>query len=338
MSGKIIEKIQSAKQVVRDFQQRFDRAGLAELEAVMGAAITPDYQWRGYHPFGELSGTEAAARFWQPLRQSLTAMQRRQDVFFAGPNEIDGFQSTWVVSMGHLMGLFDEPWLGIRPTGKMALLRYCEFNRVEAGRLAETSFFFDIPHLMRQAGQPPFGPQTAAHLVQPGPQTHDGLLFDAQDPSEGAATLALINAMIGDLGQWKGSLPLEDELRRTWHDDMIWWGPDGIGATYTIERYARQHSAPFRAGFSDRSKTGHLCRLAEGHYGGFFGWPNFTARPTGGFMGMPASDKPGEFRVIDIYRRDGDKLAENWVFIDLLHFWKQQGVDLLARTTGIETP
>jgi hypothetical protein len=39
-------------------------------------------------------------------------------------------------------------------------------------------------------------------------------------------------------------------------------------------------------------------------------------------------------RVIDIYRRDGDKLAENWVFIDLLHFWKQQGVDILARTTG----
>ena len=35
--------------------------------------------------------------------------------------------------------------------------------------------------------------------------------------------------------------------------------------------------------------------------------------------------------VVDIYRRDGDKLAENWVFIDLLHFWKQQGLDVLER-------
>ena len=42
-------------------------------------------------------------------------------------------------------------------------------------------------------------------------------------------------------------------------------------------------------------------------------------------MGMPAGPGRGEFRVVDIYRRAGDKLAENWVFIDLLHFWKAYG-------------
>jgi hypothetical protein len=141
--------------------------------------------------------------------------------------------------------------------------------------------------------------------------------------------------MIGDLGQWQGGMPLEEELARTWADDMIWWGPAGIGATYTIARYARQHSGPFRAGFTNRSKTRHVARVSEGHYGGFFGWPNFTAEPTGGFMGMPATGKPGPFRVIDIYRRAGDKLAENWVFIDLLHFWKSQGVDILDRCTRL---
>jgi len=184
---------------------------------------------------------------------------------------------------------------------------------------------------MMQTGLHPFPPQTAVHMVQPGPQTHDGLLFGAQPRAEGEATLAAINAMISDLGTWQLGLPLEEELARTWHDDMIWWGPAGIGATYTIERYAKQHSGPFRAAFSERSSTGHICRMAEGHYGGFFGWPNFTARLTGDFMGMPATDKIGEMRVIDIYRRDGDKLAENWIFIDLLHFWKTQGIDFLAR-------
>jgi len=63
--------------------------------------------------------------------------------------------------------------------------------------------------------------------------------------------------------------------------------------------------------------------MAEGHFGGFFGWPNFTAEFTGGFMGMPATGKRVEFRVIDFYRREGDKLAENWIFIDLLHLWAQ---------------
>ena len=75
--------------------------------------------------------------------------------------------------------------------------------------------------------------------------------------------------------------------------------------------------------------------MAEGHFGGFFGWPNFTATLAGEFMGRPATGKPGEFRVIDLYRRDGDKLAENWIFIDLLHFWKQQGVDILDQMTKV---
>ncbi len=113
---------------------------------------------------------------------------------------------------------------------------------------------------------------------------------------------------------------------------MIWWGPEGIGATYTIDRYASQHSGPFRAGFKDRKFVGHICRIAEGNYGGFFGWPNLSLIPNGGFMGMPSSQIPGEMRVIDIYRREGKKLSENWIFIDLLHFWKMQGIDILEKT------
>lgn len=235
------------------------------------------------------------------------------------------------MSMGHLMGLFDEAWLGIPPTGKMIFLRYCEFLRVEDGKITESAMYFDIPHLMMQAGLQPFPPQTAAHLVQPGPMTHDGLLFDPQPAEEGVETLRAIEAMLADLGRWNSGLPLEEELRQTWNEDMIWWGPAGIGSTYTVERYAKQHSGPFREAFGERSKTKHVCRIAEGHYGGFFGWPNFTAVHKGGFMGMPGSDKVGEFRVIDIYRREGDKLAENWIFIDLLYFWKMQGVDILER-------
>lgn len=327
---------QEEKQLVRDFYASLDNADSESVAEVMGQFVANDYLWRGFHPFNEMTKADQVAKtFWAPLKSALTRLQRRQDVFMAGKNEIDGFQSTWVVSMGHLMGLFDTAWLGIAPTGKMAFLRYCEFNKVVEGRIVETAMYFDIPHLILQAGLNPFPPQTAAHLVQPGPMTHDGLLFGPQPEAEGTATLAAINAMIGDLGTWQLGLPLEEELARTWHDDMIWWGPAGIGATYTIERYAKQHSGPFRASFEDRSKTRHICRMAEGHYGGFFGWPNFTARHVGGFMGMPASEKHGEMRVIDIYRRDGDKLAENWIFIDMLHFWKCLGVDILARMNEV---
>lgn len=328
--------VQSEKHCIRAYYDALDNAALPDILRVMADHCTPSFTWRGFHPFNEMDTPESVADvFWRPFRQSFTRMTRRMDVFFAGQNQSDEQDGIWVCSMGHLMGLFDEAWLGIPPTGKMAFLPYCAFHRVVENRIVEEAMYFDLPHLMRQAGLTPFPPQTAAYLVQPGPASHDGLLFESQPPETGQTTLALIEAMIADLGQWANDLPLEDELARTWHNDMIWWGPTGIGATYTIERYAKQHSGPFRAAFAQRSKTSHLCRMAEGHYGGFFGWPNFTARPRGGFMGMPATNKPGEFRVIDVYRRDGDKLAENWVFIDLLYFWKQQGVDILARTTDI---
>jgi hypothetical protein len=186
---------------------------------------------------------------------------------------------------------------------------------------------------MIQVGLRPFPTQTAAHLVQPGPMTHDGLMFGEQDPKEGEKTLATIDFMVNDMRDWKDAkkLPLVEELRRSWNEDMIWWGPAGIGATYTIERYSEQHSGPFRAAFTDRIFNGHLCRFAEGKFGGFFGWPNLTLTPTGEYMGMPTKAKPIDMRVIDMYRREGDKLSENWIFIDFLHFWHQQGVDILER-------
>lgn len=46
---------------------------------------------------------------------------------------------------------------------------------------------------------------------------------------------------------------------------------------------------------------------------------------------MPGNDIRADMRVVDTYRRDGDKLAENWVFIDLLHWLSMQGLDVLQR-------
>ncbi|MET0427085.1 MAG: hypothetical protein ABW026_01175 [Microvirga sp.] len=324
--------LQSAKAVVRRYYDSLKQATPDSIEGIIAAATVEPYRWRGMHPFHELTGAAAVAEtFWKPFLAAFRHVQRREDVFMAGLNEIDGYQSTWVCSMGHLMGLFDGPWLGIRPHRRMAFLRYAEFHRVEGDKIVETAFFFDILHVMQQVGLNPLPPQTGAHMVQPGPMTHDGLLTGPQDPEEGRATLALINKMIGDLGQ-RGAFPSpQEELRRCWHEDMIWWGPAGIGATYTIDRYIDQHVMPFRNGLKDRIFNGHLCRFAESRFGGFFGWPNLTLTPTGGYLGVTTSGGQADMRVVDIYRREGDKLAENWIFIDILHFLAMQGLDVLAR-------
>lgn len=252
----------------------------------------------------------------------------------AGTNEIDS-ESTWVCSMGHLMGLFDTDWLDIPKTGKMTFLRYCDFHRIVDGRIAESAVFCDILSVMRQAGLNPLPEQTGVEIITPGPRTHDGLLFDTQDADESRKTLALVNTMKDDLVNAEGFQSPDEELARTWHHDMIWFGPSGIGATYTIPRYQDQHQGPFRDGLGNVEFQGHVCRIAEGDYAGWFGWPNLLMNPLGGFLGMPATDKKIEMRVVDIYRRDGDRLVENWVFIDVLYFLKQKGLDVLERNRAL---
>ena len=326
---------QNNKSLVLEYYKALDAAVGDEINSVIRKYTADDYLWRGMHPFYEqYNADDVADVFWKPFRDSFTSIQRRQDVFMAGPNDVDDGETEWVCSMGHMLGLFDESWLGIPSSGKMGFLRYVEFNRISDGKIAETALFCDIISVMQQVGLHPLPLQTGAAFITPGPRTHDGLMFDKQDPVESKKTIDLINQMISDLTTSYMRSP-EEELARTWHKDMIWFGPAGIGATYTRERYEKQHQNPFRAHLDDIVFNGHICRFSEGSYGGFFGWANLSMKAGGNFMGLPASDRPTEMRVVDIYRRDGEKLAENWIFIDILHFLSLQGMDVLDRMKTI---
>ena len=327
---------QQSKAIVLDYFRDLEQASASTVGTVLARHCSEDCQWMGSYPFREQQGVDAISKaFWQPLYTALTGLQRRQDIFIAGQNEIHGEQ--WVMSMGHFLGLFDEDWLGIPASRKIVMLRYAEFSCVENGRIIKTGLFCDIIGLMQQVGINPLPTQTGASFIYPGPRDHDGLLFDPQPEASGAKTLHLLNRMISDLDLL--NISGEDQcppayLAKTWSEDMLWYGPAGIGATYTIPRYQEQHQYPFRAGLTDKTYNGHYCRFAEGNFACFFGWPNLTNTPTGGFLGLPASTR-ADMQVVDIYRRSGDKLVENWVLIDIPYWLKQQGLDILERSRGI---
>lgn len=330
--------LQHAKQIVLKFYQDMDAATVDDVANVLRKHTTDDYSWRGMHPCYEQEGADAVAEtFWVPTLEAFSPLQRRADVFLAGESVVEGGEAdVWVCQMGHLLGLFDRPWLCIPPTRKMVFLRYVEFHRVVGDQIAETAMFVDVLSVMRQAGQYPLPPSTGSSHIHPGPMTHDGVLLEPQDPAAGAKTMDLVHRMVEVLSKANGDAESSgdrmprDVLAQTWHEDMIWSGPEGIGATYTIGRYQQQHQYPFRMNLEDKTFNGHIARFAEGNYACFFGWANLTNVPSGGFLGLPAS-RPADMRVVDVYRRDGDKLAENWVFIDLLHWLHMQGLDVLAR-------
>ena len=233
--------------------------------------------------------------------------------------------------MGHFLGLFDQPFLGMRPTRKGGMLRYAEFNQVDGDKILETTLFLDIMNLMAQVNAEVLPPSTAAVMVTPGPRTHDGLLYAPSPAAEGEKTLRLFQRMINRLLEVDVHTTNTD-LSLDWTADMIWWGPGGIGAPYTQNRYLAQHCIPFEEGLEWGDFFGHRCEIAEGNFGGFFGWPTFDVTSLGGYIGLaPKSDKKAQMRVVDLYRREGNKLAQNWNFIDHIHFLDQLCVDLIAR-------
>jgi len=304
-----------AKALVLSHYELLDSVSTDGLATALAKGTSADCQFQFVHPFNEMVGAEQAAQmFWKPVRESFAPLQRRQDIFMAGHNALDKSDAVWVVSMGHMLGLFHTPFFGVRPTCQSAMLRYAEFNCVVDGKIVASTLFFDIMNFMAQVGAEVMVPSTAATMVTPGPRTHDGLLFDEQPPSEGKQTLDLFQRMINRLLS------------------VIWWGPGGIGAPYTQAGYLRQHCVPFEQGLKWGDFFGHTTEMAEGHFGGFFGWPTFDVTSLGGYIGLaPRSDKKVGMRVVDLYRRQGNKLAENWNFIDHLHFLDQLGVDLIAR-------
>ncbi len=96
---------QSEKQLVREYYAALDAAQDGDITGALSRYTSADYLWRGFHPFHEQTGGKAVSDiFWQPFRLAFRRMQRRMDIFMAGRNEIDGFQSVWVTSMGHLPG------------------------------------------------------------------------------------------------------------------------------------------------------------------------------------------------------------------------------------------
>ncbi|MEM7333904.1 MAG: nuclear transport factor 2 family protein [Chloroflexota bacterium] len=332
-----MSKYQEAKALVRQYFDDLEAASADTAVNVLKKYTADDYLWRGVYPFRDQNGAEAVANiFWKPLKSALAHMQRRQDIFIGGTNEISG--EIWVMSMGNFMGLFDNDWLGIPRTRKIANLRYAEFSCVENGKITQTGLFIDLIGLMVQAGTYPLPPSTGVYFNYPGPRTHDGLLYNDAPADQGVATLALVNEMVQDLSDLNesGSMGCPPEvLERTWKKDMLWYGPAGIGATYTIPRYQEQHQLPFRNNLDDKKFNGHICRFAEGNFACFFGWPNLSNRPIGNFLGLPEGNKSSDMQVVDVYRREGDKLAENWVLIDIPYWLKQQGLDVLGRTEQI---
>lgn len=309
----------------------------AGFEAACRELLAPDCLWMASHPVNELVGPDAvAAGFFAPLLAAMPDLERRTDLFFGGHWEglVCGGEGYWVTCSGHYLGSFRSDLFGIPATGEPAWLRFGEFYRIVDGRIAEARVLLDIVDLARQAGRPVLPPSSGLELLVPGPRTQDGLLHGDSDPALGQSCLSLVMEMIAGLGRYDQSDLESMGMARFWHPDMMWYGPCGIGTARAIAGFERHHQKPFLTALPDRKGGNHRARFGEGNYAASTGWPSIHATHRGPYLGVPASNKPVTMRVMDWWRATDGLLVENWVLLDLPHFFLQMDVDILARVRG----
>jgi len=288
-----------------------------------------DAVFHGPAPIDDLNGRNAiAAGFWEPLLTAFPDLEKNDYILFGGSFE----DSEWVCATGNLVGTFENDWIDIPATQQATWLRYGEFHRMEDERIAETRIIVDILDVLRQAGYR-FVPSLAPEIVIPGPSTQDGILLDEHDDAESEKTLQLVENML-----FEGLESFEEEglenmgMEEYWHEDFMWYGPAGIGSTRGLNGFREYHQNPFLKAFPDRGSDNNDIRFAEGTYCGWSGWPSMEATHTGdGWLGLPATDRSVTLRVMDFWRREGDELAENWVFIDMIDLLNRLGVDVFDR-------
>ena len=291
-------------------------------------------------PVNEIKGKEELInKFFLPMLNSFPDLYRRTDIFFAGIAK----NQEWVTSSGHFVGTFENNWMGIPANNKLTYLRYGEFHRMQNGQAVETYLFFDLIDLLRQIDKWPLITKSLGdENFIPGPITSEGILLETQNLKETKTSLVMVEEMLKNL------YTKEQSWRKYWHPNMMWYGPSGYGSYIGVDGFAR-FQLPYESVFDPYRKSsvamtcekgskldlavkGHFARFAEGNFVASGGWPSHGGHLCKEWLGIQPKGQQFTCRVSDWWRRDGDTLVENWVFVDLIDMLKQLDYDVFKKT------
>lgn len=282
-------------------------------------------------PYKEMKGVEGYANdFWLPLLQSFPDLEIQPYILIGGTYE----GRDYVSCTGNLIGTFQHEWLSIPPTQQATWLRFVGHFMIKNGKIVKAWYFFDMLDVMRQAGFHFFS-NRGIEWIPPHPMTGDGIVTYETEPTEGQKTIDLTNAMLNGLGDYDGNTLASMGQERFWDvQNMMWYGPSGIGTTKGLKGFQDYHQTPFLVAFPDRGITpkigkDYFTQIGDGNYSCDFGFPAMYGTHKGDdWLGLKATGKTITLRVVDFWRREGNRLKENWVMIDMVDILEQLGIDV----------
>lgn len=326
---------QQNKLLVWDFWRALDNADTATAAACQ--YLSQDHAWHGPDPVNELTGSEAfLSDFWRPLLYSFPDLKRQTHIFMGGKSNgrADGSNDgrMWVAGTGCFNATFANDYLSIPASGAAVSIRWGEFCRIEQDQVVETFLLLDLIDLMQQAGFQVLPASRGIDGLYPRPKSNDGILLEAQDEQESAYTLDHIRRFIFDALNGYDQAELESMgIADFFHPEVSWYGPGGIGACLGLQQFENHHQKHWLHAFPDRRVQDLDALIAEGSYSGGPGWAGVLATHTGDYLDVKATNKAVAFNGLDFWKLENDKYVENWVFVDMVHLFRQFGIDLFGR-------
>lgn len=328
------------KKIVMEYNNSIYGASSDNIDSILSKYYHNDIDWHGPQPFNDISGRkDVVETFYKPLIQAVPDLQKYAYIHFGGTDPLFP-KDEWVVSSGNYLGTFQKDWLGIPCNQRSFWMRYIEYNKVVDGKIVQTYMLIDIMDFIRQAGVK-FMQSPGAEINVPGPSTLDGVIMNEVNSADTEKTFKLVEDMC-----WKALMSFKEKgqgkmgLENYMIEDFMWYGPCGIGSTRGLKGFEKCHQDPFLKSVPDRTYPNRTTDeknapfFAEGNYAGYIWWSGFEATHTGNdWLGMSATGRKLNIRCADIYRRDAveNKLAENWVLLDIIDILMQMGINVFDR-------
>ena len=296
--------------------------------AEVGRLYADGATWFGSDPLGTHRGAPAIAGHFASMAASWDGVGR--EPLLAFETEADGGRSLVVV--GAWQGRLVAPWRGLPASGRTHRVRSLEVHRLEDGRVSESTVMLDLLDLAAQCGRWSRSGAKGTGEPWPGP----GRVL-AGDSSSSVAAVSTWLSEVADPGDDLDVLLRARHLSRL-SDGFRWHGPAAVGSFDGGAAFVAGQQHPFRRSFSRRvagsSAPGHR-RVVHGASGSFVAsgsWPAMVGTHSGSaWLGLPASGRSVELRIVDVYAVGDGRIGENWVMIDMVHALEQMGV-----STGFE--
>ncbi|MEE4216060.1 MAG: ester cyclase [Xanthomonadales bacterium] len=139
--------------------------------------------------------------------------------------------------------------------------------------------------------------------------------------SSGAESKEVIRRMVAALNEH-----VIEGQEKYWKKGSSWNGPAGAGVKETLKHFQEGWQRPFLKAFPDKKANDEVV-VAEGEWVAAMG--HVSATHEGEFMGAEGSGKEISLKYMDFWRIEDGKIAENYVLLDLIDFFRQIGIDLL---------